>query len=507
MPTITAIAAGDARFNVLVSALQYVDATLPGTNLLGALSGASANLTVFAPTDAAFGQLAKDLGFTGSITNEAAVTSFLVGALPVETIRDVILYHVSAGAKTLAQISANPTIATLNGQTFTADGKTLTDKEPDLINPSLVQINIAATNGIIHVIDRVLLPVNLPGNTVGTISDIVAASGAFDTNGADFDLLLKAVQTAGLAGALANPTADLTVFAPNDAAFLKLAATLGFTGTDESAGFDYLVDALTLLSAGASPIPLLTDILTYHVSPTSLQASQVLSATSIATLLGSNLGVNGTTLVDAATKLANPGIIATDIQAANGVVHVIDGVLIPADILKSNGSKQVDFVIKGDGADFVNVGRDNDYVDGNGGNDVIHGGRGNDVLLGGTGSDLIFAGRDNDTVLGEAGDDFLHGGRGNDVINGGAGRDILAGNSGRDTFVFAKGSEVDQIVDFENGRDKIDLKDFGLPNFAALSGAIHGVNGLTVIDLGNGDRIELIGLRPSALDATDFIFA
>lgn len=234
MPTITAIAAGEARFNVLVSALQYVDTALPGTNLLGALSGASANLTVFAPTDAAFGQLAKDLGDTGSVTNGAAVTSFLVGALPVETIRDVILYHVSAGAKTLAQISANPTIATLNGQTITADRRTLTDKDPDLINPSLVQTNIAATNSIIHVIDRVLLPVNLPGNTDGTITDIVAASGAFDTNGADFDLLLKAVQTTGLAGALADPTADLTVFAPNDAAFLKLAAALARSAPDHS---------------------------------------------------------------------------------------------------------------------------------------------------------------------------------------------------------------------------------------------------------------------------------
>lgn len=234
MPTITAIAAGDARFTVLVSALQYVDTALPGTNLLGALSGASANLTVFAPTDAAFGQLAKDLGDTGSVTNETAVTSFLVGALPVETIRDVILYNASAGAKTLAQISANPTIATLNGQTITADRRTLTDKDPDLINPSLVQINIAATNSIIHVIDRVLLPVNLPGNTDGTFTDIVAASGAFDTNGADFDLLLKAVQTTGLAGALANPTADLTVFAPNDAAFLKLAAALARSAPDHS---------------------------------------------------------------------------------------------------------------------------------------------------------------------------------------------------------------------------------------------------------------------------------
>ena len=110
-------------------------------------------------------------------------------------------------------------------------------------------------------------------------------------------------------------------------------------------------------------------------------------------------------------------------------------------------------------------------------------------------------------MRGEADDDFLHGGRGNDVINGGAGRDVLAGNAGHDTFVFAEGSQVDQIVDFENGRDKIDLRDFGFANFAAMSHFISGANGVSTIDLGSGDRIELVGVSMAKLDATDFIFA
>jgi serralysin len=507
MTSIAAIAAGDARFNILVSALQFVDSNLPGTNLLGALSAAGANLTVFAPTDIAFGQLAKDLGYTGSATDEGAVTSFLVSALSPETIRDVILYHVSAGAKTLAQISANPTVSTLNGQTLTADGITLVDQEPDLINPSLVQTDIAASNGIVHVIDRVLLPVDLPGNDAPTITGIVAASGDFDTNPKDFDLLLKAVQAAGLADTLNNPAADLTVFAPNDAAFLNLAKTLGFKGVTEAAAFDFVVDALTLLSGGGSPIPLLTDILLYHVVPESLQASQVLSSTTIGTVLGTSLGVNGTTLVDGDPDLANPNIIATDIQAANGVVHVIDGVLIPVDILKSNGDKNVDFIIAGDKSDVIHVGRDNDFVDGNGGNDVIFGGRGNDVLLGGAGNDVIFGNQDNDTIKGDDGRDVIHGGQGDDVITGGAGRDILSGNAGIDTFVFAAGSQTDTILDFRNGVDKIDLSAFALAGFEALEHAIHGFRGLAVIDLGNGDKIELVGVRADQLDATDFLFA
>ncbi len=507
MTSIAAIAAGDARFNILVSALQFVDNSLPGTNLLGALSAAGANLTVFAPTDAAFGQLAKDLGYTGNTADEGAVTTFLIGALPATTIRDVILYHVSAGAKTLAEIAANPIVATLNGQTLTADGVTLVDKEPDLINPSLVQTDIAASNGIVHVIDRVLLPVDLPGNDAPTITGIVAASGDFDTNPKDFDLLLKAVQAAGLADVLNDPAADLTVFAPNDAAFMNLAKTLGFKGTTEAAAFDFVVDALTLLSGGGSPIPLLTDILLYHVVPESLQASQVLSATSIDTLLGTSLGVQGAALVDGDPDLANPNIIATDIQAANGVVHVIDGVLIPVDILKSNGDKNVDFIIAGEKSDVIHVGRDNDFVDGNGGNDVIFGGRGNDVLLGGTGNDVIFGNQDNDTIKGDDGRDVIHGGQGDDVITGGAGRDFLSGNAGMDTFVFAAGSQTDTILDFRNGIDKIDLSAFALAGFEALEHAIHGFRGLTVIDLGNGDKIELAGVRAHQLDATDFLFA
>ncbi len=65
MSSIAAIAMGDARFNILVSALQYVDAQLPGSNLVATLADPATDVTVFAPTDAAFGQLAADLGFTG----------------------------------------------------------------------------------------------------------------------------------------------------------------------------------------------------------------------------------------------------------------------------------------------------------------------------------------------------------------------------------------------------------------------------------------------------------
>jgi len=509
MPTIAAIAAGDARFNVLVAALQYVDAQLPGTNLLGALSGANANLTVFAPTDAAFGQLASDLGYAGDKTNEAAVTAFLTQNLSAETIRDVITYHVSAGAKTVVQITANPNVSTLNGATITADGPTLVDREPDLINPSLVQTDVHATNGIVHVIDRVLLPINLPGNAAPTITGIVAASGAFDGNGQDFDLLLRAVQTAGLAGALNDADADLTVFAPNDAALLKLASALGFSGTTETAAFDYLVEALTLLSGGESPIPLLKNILLYHVAPESLQASQVLATDSIDTLFGSPLGRNGARLVDAEPDLANPKLIATDIQASNGVVHVIDGVLIPANLLPSDGSNDVDFVIASDRNNLISTGRDRDYIDANAGSDVVQSGRGSDVVLGGEGRDFIFGGSGNDLLRGDGHADVILAGRGNDTIAGGTGDDFLRGGLGSDVFEFAADGGHDRISSFRNGEDRLDVTDLGYKGLAGLRADAtitqHGVD--TRVDFGDGNRIDLDGLRLDQLDASDFIFA
>jgi Ca2+-binding RTX toxin-like protein len=128
-------------------------------------------------------------------------------------------------------------------------------------------------------------------------------------------------------------------------------------------------------------------------------------------------------------------------------------------------------------------------------------------LLGGTGNDVIFGQHDNDTIKGDDGRDVIHGGQGDDVISGGAGRDFLSGNAGMDTFVFTKGSQTDTIIDFRNGVDKIDLSAFALAGFEALEHAIHSFRGLTVIDLGNGDKIELAGVPAHQLDATDFLLA
>ncbi|MEL6236124.1 MAG: fasciclin domain-containing protein [Pseudomonadota bacterium] len=504
MATIAEIATGSDSFNILVNALTFIDTELPGTNLIPTLSDATQDLTVFAPNDAAFGQVAVDLGFAGDTADENAVTTFLATTLGAETLRDIVLYHVSAGGKTLAQVGALATVETLNGATITPDAPTLVDQEPDLIDPSLVNTDILADNGVVHEIDRVLLPLDLPGNDASTIAGIVAASGGTpDADNTDFDILLTAVTAAGLVGALDDATADLTVFAPTDAAFIATAQALGFAGTDEAGALDFLLDAFELLGAGDT-IGLLTTVLTYHVVPESLQASQVLSATTIPTLQGGELTVNGTSLGDLDPDLPDPNIIATDIQAANGVVHAIDGVLLPADILQSNGLGTPRFIIDdGDNTAFAGS-RDNDFISGKGGNDIIIGGLGIDVLLGGEGNDIVVGNVGNDSLFGGAGDDFVIDGVGNDVLSGGAGRDLLRGGVGTDTFVIASGDEREIVLDYVDGTDMIDVTDYGFTDISDLQ-IFDRVFG-TAVRVGQ-ETLVLRDVNSAVLDNGDFLFA
>lgn len=166
-----------------------------------------------------------------------------------------------------------------------------------------------------------------------TITDIVAASGGeFDRNPFDYDILLNAVVTAGLAETLATPGLDVTVWAPNDAAFIRTARDLGFTGTSESGAWEFLVGALTGLGNG-DPIPVLTAILTYHVTPGTRGVISVLKTTTFPTLQGGTITRHGLTLQDADPDLPDPRLtLPLEVRASNGVIHTINRVLIPIDI-------------------------------------------------------------------------------------------------------------------------------------------------------------------------------
>lgn len=136
------------------------------------------------------------------------------------------------------------------------------------------------------------------------------------------------------------------------------------------------------------------------------------------------------------------------------------------------------------GADWVVGGRDNDLLYGDDGDDIVYGNIGNDTCDGGAGADTIRGGQNEDSLSGGAGNDWLSGDLGNDTISGGA---------GADTFHISKGAGVDRVMDFNLGEgDRVQL-DAGMTYTVAQSGAD------TILDLGGGDQVILVGVQASSL--------
>ena len=284
----TAVAAGS--FNVLAQALV-------ATGLLDTLSNADASFTVFAPTDDAFAKLP-----------EGTLDALLADP---DTLSDILLYHVISGS-----VIDSTTAISLAGQSATmanGDDVAISLDEGSLkINDSTVTAaDVIASNGIIHVIDTVLLPPAdepaeetpvQPEAPTGTILDVAAGN-------ADFSILAAAVKAAGLDGALGHPGDIYTVFAPTNAAF-------------EALGQD-TIDALL-----ADP-DTLRDILLLHVLP-----GRIVDAATALTLVGYDIQAgNGDILIISqdgdSLSINGSNIVATDIQAVNGVIHVLDKVILP----------------------------------------------------------------------------------------------------------------------------------------------------------------------------------
>ena len=268
LPTIAEIAAGDENFSTLVAALQ-------AAGLVETLAG-EGPFTVFAPTNDAFGALP-----TGALDGLLADTAALT---------DVLLYHVVPGKAMAADVVGLPYAETAQGQPVlikVEDGAVMVN------GANVVTTDIEASNGVIHVIDAVILPPS------SNIVETAVADGRFTT-------LVAAVQAAGLAEALSGE-GPLTVFAPTDAAFAKLPA-----GTVES----LLTD-----------IPALTNILLYHVVDGRVLAADVAELETAPTLQGSDVII--TVEADGTIKINDATVVISDILTSNGVIHVIDTVLLP----------------------------------------------------------------------------------------------------------------------------------------------------------------------------------
>lgn len=281
--SIVEIAQDDAQFSSLVAALTKAE-------LVSTIN--SGTYTVFAPTNAAFDQLFMDLGVDG------------LDDLSKEALTPILLYHVVGGtvkSTDLANTYVNTASTGPNDQPI----KMLVDITDGVkLNKdvSVTSADIEATNGVVHVIDKVLLPPNTVTLALNDdrLSILVAALTRSDLN-FDFVSFLAA----------ANPS---TVFAPTNDAFVALLGTNPDWNTLED------IDATTLEA-----------VLKYHViSGINAESTSLVNNTMVPTANGAEVTINTTTgvqIVDVNSNAAT--VVIADVQGTNGVVHVIDQVLDP----------------------------------------------------------------------------------------------------------------------------------------------------------------------------------
>ena len=287
--SIVDIAVADGRFTTLVAAVK-------AAGLVDALSGGE--WTVFAPTDDAFAKL-------GLNANNVA------GAFSKADLTDILLYHALPSAVTAYEAKASTgDIVMANGKLaglkYYAGSLYLNDDSKVIIE------NVMASNGVIHVVDTVILPpwprtgeAEEAGPAIapvagGTIVDIAVADGRFTT-------LVAAVKAAGLVDALSG--GEWTVFAPTDDAFAKL----GLNANNV---------------AGAFSKADLTDILLYHALASAVTAYEAKASTGDIVMANGKLAglkyYAGTLYVN-----DDSAVIIENVMASNGVIHVVDTVILP----------------------------------------------------------------------------------------------------------------------------------------------------------------------------------
>ncbi|WP_425077275.1 fasciclin domain-containing protein [Psychroserpens sp. S379A] len=289
----------------LVAALLKADESSE-SDLIGTLSG-SGPFTVLAPTNEAFTSLLAGLDNYSSLDDFSSEEDKALLAT-------ILKYHVISGAAVESSALTNgQEISTVQGEMLTANvGTDISFTDATGMSSTVLSADIEATNGIIHIINKVLVPQEvLDIINLGTLVDVVINTEALSN-------LEAAVIKADLVDTL-NGDGPFTVFAPTDDAFIALMDALG----DD---FNSLDDFDT-----TDEIALLRNILLYHVIPAEV-TSDMLSADQVPTALtGNNIEViasNSTFVIgDASDTDAN--ITGTDIMASNGVAHTIDKVLLP----------------------------------------------------------------------------------------------------------------------------------------------------------------------------------
>ena len=249
-------------------------AALAQAELVGTLQG-EGPFTVFAPTDQAFADAGIDLASLDTPEGK-------------ETLTDILLYHVVSGAVPASDVAECGGATAVNGQPLA-----FTVGDSVMVNDATVSIaDVNTSNGVIHVIDKVLTPTDTPNDTVRTAS----CTGAHTS-------LVAALIQAELVATLEGE-GPFTVFAPSDQAFAD--AGIDLASFDSVSGKENL-----------------TDILLYHVYAGTFTAADIIDGNTLQMVNGDNVTISGSPGINDA------GIVTADVFTSNGVIHVIDKVLMP----------------------------------------------------------------------------------------------------------------------------------------------------------------------------------
>jgi uncharacterized surface protein with fasciclin (FAS1) repeats len=302
--SILATAQATPDLSSLVAAVQFASDNNDLVNLLGS----AGTLTTFAPTNAAFDALAKKL--TGNANARGA--DILVPANKA-LVKSVLQYHVLTSTVGSAAIPFGKAITPAGGGFFKIDlvaGKpVITDGRNGKSN--IITTDIKASNGVVHLIDAVLLPAdkNVVQTAIASAPEFTSLVAALQFASDNNDLVTT------LSGA-----GPFTVFAPTNAAFDALAVEL--TGRATAKGPEILVPANKAL---------VRSVLTYHVVTARVLKADISLNTPITTVQGKTFTIQATTagvaITDGRNRVSN--IVATDVLNSNGVIHVIDKVILP----------------------------------------------------------------------------------------------------------------------------------------------------------------------------------
>lgn len=290
--SIVDVVASDANYSTLVAAVQ-------AAGLVDALADEEGQYTVFAPTNAAFEQALAELGLSAEE---------LLSEAKRDVLTDILLYHVSEGAALREDVLGldGGSVSSLQGD----------DIDINIVRRRYVQLNgdgyvvdadNQASNGVVHGVNRVLLPPSVFGSKASLLAKLEQSD--------DYSTLLAAVKFAGLDSALSDASADLTLLAPTNRAFERALAQLGLS-------------AEQLLSEQNKE--LVKQILLYHVINGEVRASAVRDAdgTSVPTLQGEGIAIEvgpwGTIRLNETTYVRR-----TNIDTTNGIIHSISNVLLP----------------------------------------------------------------------------------------------------------------------------------------------------------------------------------